>query len=304
MLGLEDSEDPGPCQALDRLGLRAPARVVDGVVGLAEVDVEGGGECRPAEACALRRAAPSRACSRYRWSRTTSAWAMAATSPTNVWAWGAVRCDATVRGGVVLGERGSAREFAPVLHDEVVARRRQQVARCRAGRRLGLSACSRARASSPAPVVPCPLVRGRGWPACVGRLLNSQRAGCLHRLAAPDQEVLPVLADLQAELRSIGLSWAAEPVLDPVLPQEGRELLAHRRRRSRRTSGAVQGVGVVEHGQDELDAERIDAVAARVPRSPMWRRRAGSRGPRQVPSVSRPGLSSPWMRSSSIRTCS
>ena len=61
------------------------------------------------------------------------------------------------------------------------------------------------------------------------RCMPSKRypLGCLHRLGAPDREALPVLTDLQAKRRSIRLSWAADPVLDPMLPQEGRELPAH-----------------------------------------------------------------------------
>ena len=59
VLGLEYAEDPRPGRALDDLGLRAPAEVVDGVVGLPEVDVERRRECRPPESGALRKRLPA-----------------------------------------------------------------------------------------------------------------------------------------------------------------------------------------------------------------------------------------------------
>ena len=60
-----------------------------------------------------------------------------------------------------------------------------------------------------------------------GKVAEQQWAGCLHGLGAPDQQVLPVPEDLLAERCSIWLSRAADPVLDPMLPQEGREFPAH-----------------------------------------------------------------------------
>ena len=69
--------------------------------------------------------------------------------------------------------------------------------------------------------------RAEGFGRLGGKVAQHQRARCLHRLSAPDQEALPELADLQAMSRSIRLSGLAETVLDPMLPQEGRELPPH-----------------------------------------------------------------------------
>ena len=63
MLGLEYAEDSRLCRASDGLGPRAPAGLVDAVVGLPEADVQGRGQRRPAETIAPGDAAPSRGCS-------------------------------------------------------------------------------------------------------------------------------------------------------------------------------------------------------------------------------------------------
>jgi hypothetical protein len=59
VLRLEDAEDPWPDWIGDDLGFRAPAELVDGVVGLSEVDVESGSEGRPPEPSAVCQGFPS-----------------------------------------------------------------------------------------------------------------------------------------------------------------------------------------------------------------------------------------------------
>jgi len=58
VLGLQHSEDFRPGRSMDRLGPRAPAGLVDAVIGLPEADVERRSECCPPEPIAASERLP------------------------------------------------------------------------------------------------------------------------------------------------------------------------------------------------------------------------------------------------------
>ena len=168
MFGLEYAEDSRLRRASDGLGPRAPAGLVDAVVGLPEADVQGRGQRRPTETIAPGDGLPLGG---------------VPVAPVEYDECLADRCDIArdrsrlrrgevdrlVGRGVVLGECRSASSEAPVLDDVVRARGRELLARRGLRRRLVASEL-RARGPVLPTAAPCSLVARNGSAGFCGML--------------------------------------------------------------------------------------------------------------------------------------